>query len=69
MFAELPPLWLPPSNFSVIPVLGWWREPSVVAWSSPDEVHAVYRVPLAELRDPAHRITVPGPAGGAAPAS
>ena len=30
VFAELPPLWLPPSNFSVTPVLAWWREPSAV---------------------------------------
>ena len=31
VFAELPPLWLPPSNFAVTPVLGWWREPSAGA--------------------------------------
>ena len=37
--------------------------------SRADEVHAVYRVPIAELRDPTHRITVTGPAAGAAPAS
>ena len=30
VFAELPPLWLPPSNFAVTPVLAWWREPSAV---------------------------------------
>ena len=64
VFAELPPLWIPPSGFSVIPVLGWWREPSVVRVVSPDEVHAVYRVPLSELRDPAHRIVVQGPVPG-----
>jgi 8-oxo-dGTP pyrophosphatase MutT (NUDIX family) len=61
VFAELPPLWLPPSNFSVTPVLGWWREPSEVRVTSPDEVHAVYRVPISELRDPEHRITVRRP--------
>ena len=33
----------------------------------PDEVHAVYRVPIAELRDPAHRITVTSPAGWRSP--
>ena len=62
-----PPLWLPPSNFSVTPVLGWWREPSAVHAVSADEVHAVYRVPIAELRDPTHRITRhrPGSAGAA----
>ena len=67
VFAELPPLWLPPSNFSVTPVLGWWREPSPVHAVSADEVHAVYRVPIAELRDPEHRITVVGPAGWRSP--
>jgi 8-oxo-dGTP pyrophosphatase MutT (NUDIX family) len=27
VFAELPELWLPPSNFAVTPILGWWRAP------------------------------------------
>jgi 8-oxo-dGTP pyrophosphatase MutT (NUDIX family) len=67
VFAELPPLWLPPSNFSVTPVLAWWREPSAVYAVSPDEVHAVYRAPIAELRDPQHRITVKGPSGYTSP--
>ena len=36
VFAELPELWLPPSNFAVTPVLGWWREPRPgAAWSTP----------------------------------
>ena len=36
VFGELPELWLPPSNFAVTPVLGWWREPSDGrAWSTP----------------------------------
>ncbi|GAA5155473.1 CoA pyrophosphatase [Nocardioides marinquilinus] len=67
VFAELPELWLPPSNYAVVPVLGWWREPSPVSVRSPEEVHAVYRVPLAELRDPVHRITVIGPRGWRSP--
>jgi 8-oxo-dGTP pyrophosphatase MutT (NUDIX family) len=64
VFAELPALWIPPSGFAVTPVLGWWREPSPVHVVSPDEVHAVYRAPLSELRDPAHRIVVQGPVPG-----
>ena len=67
VFAELPELWLPPSNFSVVPVLGWWREPSPIWVRSPDEVHAVYRVPLIELIDPTHRIVVTGPSGWRSP--
>ncbi|MFB9311469.1 NUDIX hydrolase [Nocardioides plantarum] len=67
VFAELPELWLPPSNFAVVPVLAWWREPSPVSVRSPDEVHAVWRVPISELRDTAHRITVVGPRGWRSP--
>ena len=48
-------------------VLGWWRESSVVQVVSTDEVHAVYRAPVAELCDPAHRITVKGPGGWSSP--
>ncbi|MDO9455559.1 CoA pyrophosphatase [Nocardioides sp.] len=67
VFAELPELWLPPSNFAVVPVLAWWRDPSPVSVRSPDEVHAVWQVPISELRDPAHRITVTGPRGWRSP--
>ena len=67
VFAQLPELWLPPSNFSVVPVLGWWREPSPIWVKSPEEVHAIYRVPLRELADPAHRVVVTGPSGWRSP--
>lgn len=67
VFATLPDLWVPPSNHAVTPVLGWWREPSPITAASPQEVHAVYRVPLRELQDPKHRITVLGPAGWRSP--
>jgi 8-oxo-dGTP pyrophosphatase MutT (NUDIX family) len=67
VFAELPELWLPPSNFAVTPVLGWWREESPVGVVDPGEVHAVYRVPLAELLDPAHRVSTRHPSGWTGP--
>jgi 8-oxo-dGTP pyrophosphatase MutT (NUDIX family) len=67
VFAELPELWLPPSNFAVTPVLGWWGQESPVGVVDPREVHAVYRVPLAELIDPAHRISVRHPSGWLGP--
>jgi 8-oxo-dGTP pyrophosphatase MutT (NUDIX family) len=67
VFAELPELWLPPSNFSVTPVLGWWAEEAPVGVVDPAEVHAVYRVPLEELLDPAHRISVRHPSGWLGP--
>ncbi len=66
--ATLPELWLPPSNFAVTPVLGWWREESPVDVVDPAEVHAVYRVPIAHLLDPAHRISVRHPSGWKGPA-
>lgn len=67
VFAHLPELWLPPSNFAVTPVLAWWAAPSPVSVVDPDEVHAIYRVPVAELIDPAHRITVRHPSGWLGP--
>jgi 8-oxo-dGTP pyrophosphatase MutT (NUDIX family) len=67
VFAELPELWLPPSNFSVTPILGWWADEGPVGVVDPAEVHAVYRVPLEELLDPAHRISVQHPSGWLGP--
>ena len=68
VFATLPELWLPPSNFAVTPVLAWWRDESPVAVVDPREVHAVYRVPIEELLDPQHRISVRHPSGWKGPA-
>jgi 8-oxo-dGTP pyrophosphatase MutT (NUDIX family) len=64
VLGTLPQLWLPPSNFAVTPVVGWWRDPSPVSVRSLEEVHAIYRVPLRELCDPAHRIRVTSPRTG-----
>jgi 8-oxo-dGTP pyrophosphatase MutT (NUDIX family) len=67
VFAALPELWLPPSNFAVTPVLAWWREPTPVTVVDEREVNAVLRVPIAELLDPAHRVTVVHPIGYSSP--
>ncbi|GAB2761376.1 CoA pyrophosphatase [Nocardioides salsibiostraticola] len=67
VFAELPELWLPPSNFAVTPLLAYWRTPCPVSVVSPDEVHAVYRVPISELTDPSLRIAVRHPSGWVGP--
>jgi 8-oxo-dGTP pyrophosphatase MutT (NUDIX family) len=64
VLGQLPELYQPPSDNAVTPVVGWWRDPSEVSPTSVDEVHAVYRVPVSELRDPAHRITVRSPRHG-----
>ena len=67
VFAMLPELWLPPSNFAVTPVLGYWRDPGEVRIESPDEVHAIHHVAIAELLDPQHRINVRHPSGWTGP--
>ncbi|MEI2711785.1 MAG: CoA pyrophosphatase [Nocardioides sp.] len=61
ILGALPQLWLPPANFAVTPVVGWWREPSPVSVVDPAEVHAIYLSPVDELLDPTHRITVRHP--------
>jgi 8-oxo-dGTP pyrophosphatase MutT (NUDIX family) len=67
VFGELPELWLPPSNFAVTPVLGYWRDRGEVRIESPDEVHAIHHVAIAELLDPEHRINVRHPSGWVGP--
>lgn len=67
VFGELPELWLPPSNFAVTPVLGYWRDPGEVRIESPDEVHAIHHVAIDELLDPQHRINVRHPSGWTGP--
>ena len=67
VFATLPELWLPPSNFAVTAVLGWWRGARPVDVVDPAEVHAVLRVPIEELLDPQHRVTVVHPIGYSSP--
>lgn len=59
----LPALWLPPSGFMVVPVLAWWRAPSVVTAADPNEVAAVARVPIGRLVDPANRFRLRHPSG------
>ena len=67
VFATLPELWLPPSNFAVTTVLGWWEQPTPVDVVDPGEVHSVLRVPIEELLDPEHRVTVVHPLGYSSP--
>jgi 8-oxo-dGTP pyrophosphatase MutT (NUDIX family) len=65
---SLPDLYLPPSDFVVTPVLGWWREPHDVRAADPAEVARVVRVPVSELVDPANRLRVRHPSGYIGPA-
>jgi 8-oxo-dGTP pyrophosphatase MutT (NUDIX family) len=64
----LPELWLPPSDFLVTPVLGYWERPSPVWVVDPTEVESVHRIPLDELLDPANRLMVQHPSGFRGPA-
>lgn len=67
VLANLPELWLPPSNFAVTPVLAWWREESPVRVVDRAEVERVLRVPIQELLDPTNRVTVVHPIGYSSP--
>jgi 8-oxo-dGTP pyrophosphatase MutT (NUDIX family) len=64
----LPELYISRSEFVVIPVMAWWRRPGPVAPGDPAEVSSVARVPVAELADPANRLSVRYPSGLAGPA-
>lgn len=61
VLGALPTLWVPPSNFSVTPVVGWWAESSDVTVKSTDEVHAIHKATIRDLCDPAWRIRVHSP--------
>jgi 8-oxo-dGTP pyrophosphatase MutT (NUDIX family) len=65
--AVMPELYLPPSDFVVTPVLGYWERPGPVAPVDLAETAAVARVPLTMLADPANRLIVRGPSGYARP--
>jgi 8-oxo-dGTP pyrophosphatase MutT (NUDIX family) len=67
VFGELPELWLPPSNFAVTPILGYWRWRGEVRVVSPDEVHEIHHVNIDDLLDPVNRINVRHPSGWLGP--
>ena len=68
IFGVLPKLYIPVSGFVVTPVMGWWREPSPVSAVDPAETARVFRVPVADLADPANRATCLHPSGFRGPA-
>ncbi|KAA9085228.1 NUDIX hydrolase [Microbacterium radiodurans] len=57
VLGELPPVPLEYSRHLVTPVLAWWRRPSKVRVVDVAESAAVFRAPVADLLDPAHRVT------------
>jgi 8-oxo-dGTP pyrophosphatase MutT (NUDIX family) len=68
VIATMPALWIPVSDQSVTPVIGWWRNPTPVRVVDPGEVASVHRVPLADLVDPENRVQVQHPSGYIGPA-
>lgn len=68
VFGTLPTLWLPPSNFAVTPVLGYWREPRPLGPVSDQEVVTVIHQPIHLLVDPGNRFSVTHPSGWRGPA-
>lgn len=59
----LPDLWLPPSGFTVTPVLAYWSRPVPVRAVDPREVARAERIPVEDLVDPVNRVTVVHPSG------
>ncbi|WP_442923426.1 NUDIX hydrolase [Microbacterium sp. JZ31] len=55
VLGALPEVPLAFSRHLVTPVLGWWRKPSPVRVVDVGESSAVFRAPVADLLDPAHR--------------
>lgn len=68
VFGELPLLWLPPNNFAVTTVLGYWPTPRPLEPVDTGEVEAVFRAPIADLMEPTNRFTVIHPSGWRGPA-
>ncbi|REK89946.1 CoA pyrophosphatase [Streptomyces inhibens] len=68
VFGVLPRLYIPVSGFVVTPVLGWWRRPTPVGAVDQAETARVFTVPVADLTDPAHRVTTRHPSGHIGPA-
>jgi 8-oxo-dGTP pyrophosphatase MutT (NUDIX family) len=58
VLGTLPPLPVPVSNHLVTPVPAWWTHPSQVAAVDHAETVDVFRVPVADLLDPANRASV-----------
>jgi 8-oxo-dGTP pyrophosphatase MutT (NUDIX family) len=58
VLGTLPPMPVPVSNHLVTPVPAWWARPSQVAAVDHAETVDVFRVPVADLLEPANRASV-----------
>ncbi len=68
LLAELPQLFIPPSNFHVTPILGYWREPHPLTPEQSEEVVRAEMIGLEELANPANRIMLRHRSGYRGPA-
>ncbi len=68
VLAELPQLFIPPSNFHVTPILGFWREPHPLTPERSKEVVRAEMIALNELANPANRIMLRHRSGYRGPA-
>lgn len=68
VFGAMAPVSLTVTNFTVHPVLAWWRRPSPVSALDPVEVARVVRVPVVDLADAVNRHTATHPRGFEGPA-
>lgn len=57
VLGTLPDLPVTASGNLVTPVLGWWDRPHRIAATDPAETVDVFRTPVADLIDPARRVT------------
>ncbi len=68
VIGTMPEMFIPRSQFRVVPVVGWWRVPSAVRPVDVGEVAAVERISVADLADPANRVMIQFPTGRSSPA-
>jgi 8-oxo-dGTP pyrophosphatase MutT (NUDIX family) len=68
VFGTLPTLWLPPSNFAVTPVLGYWSHPRTLEPVDVGEVGGILHHPIRQLIEPSNRFSVEHPSGWRGPA-
>lgn len=68
VFGTLPTLWLPPSNFAVTSVLGYWDTPRTLEPVDVREVGGILHHPIHLLIEPTNRFSVEHPTGWRGPA-
>lgn len=68
ILAQLPQLFIPPSNFHVTPILGYWRSPHQLAPEQSEEVVRAELIAFDDLADPANRIMLRHRSGFRGPA-